>query len=247
MKSLDPRARLIAILLLFGAPLCVQAPAWLALPVIALAVLVCAEGGAAAVRAFLPLLFIMSLANVVLWPAIVHGGPPLLGYLTTLGVIFGIGMALRLTAFALLGMLYLQAAPVEQTAWALTQLGLPYVVSFGIVTAFRLMERISRTTETVTAAQRSRGLTVENGSALQRWKSYVPLLVPILVLSMRRVDGLAMAMEARAFSPTGRRTSLLDYRMRARDWAVLLLAAGILGSALLMRWHGWGLLVAGRV
>jgi energy-coupling factor transport system permease protein len=247
VKRLDPRVRLLATLCLFGVPLCFQAPVWLAPIAAALLVAVLVSGGASAVRGFLPLLLMLIAANVVLWPAFIPGSHKVFAWLTSEGMWFGVGMGLRLTTCALLGMLYLLSAPVEETAWALNRLGLPYAMSFGIVMAFRLMERIGQTTQTVTAAQRSRGLTIEKGSPMQRWKSYVPLLVPILVLSMRRVDGMAMAMESRGFSPTMRRTSLLHFRMRGVDVAMLALAVALLGASIWLRWSGWGVLMPGRL
>jgi len=205
------------------------------------------SGGGKVLLGFAPLLAMIILGSLLLWPAFVPGKIHVAGYLTEEGLIFGLGMGMRLMAFSVLGMLYLLTSPVEETAWAMHRLGLPYVVSFGIVMAFRLMERISKTAETVVAAQRSRGLTVDKGSMVQRWRSYVPLLVPILVLSMRRVDGMAMAMESRAFSPIARRTSLLNFKMRLRDWTALLAAAVLLGLAIWLRVQGYGVLISGRL
>lgn len=247
MRTLDPRTRLVSVLLLFAVPLSWQSPLWLLPPVALLMGALIRCGGGRVLRGFSPLLAMICLASLLLWPAFVAGKTHVLVYLTREGLIFGAGMGLRLTACACLGALYLLTSPVEETAWALNRLGMPYAVSFGVVMAFRLMEQIGNTARTVVAAQRSRGLTLQTSSLLRRWKSYVPLLVPILVLSMRRVDGIAMAMESRAFKPTGRRTSLMRFDMRSRDWAVLVGSTAAVAAAVWLRLHGYSVLIAGRL
>ncbi|MBM3463293.1 MAG: energy-coupling factor transporter transmembrane protein EcfT [Armatimonadetes bacterium] len=244
---LDPRTRLLGIPLLFLPPLVMQAPAYL-LPIAAVTGLwLWRAGGGPRLRAALPLIGVLMLSSLVLWSFFVKGQTPLWGPFTVEAVVFGSGMGLRLCAFTLIGLLYLTLSPVEETAWALNRLGMPFAVSFAIVSAFRLMERTARTAQTVFAAQTARGLKLDEGSILHRIRAYIPLMVPVLVLSLRRVDLMAMAMESRAFGAKCRRTSLLDFRMRAADWLTLIVCLLVATGAVWLRLHGHGVLIPGRL
>ena len=60
------------------------------------------------------------------------------------------------------------------------------------------------------------------------------LLGPLLVSVMRFADDLAEALEARGFGGS-MRTPLADYRLRAQDWGLMLLAvAGSIAAAALL-------------
>ena len=53
----------------------------------------------------------------------------------------------------------------------------------------------------------------------------MPVLVPLFMLSFRRADELALAMEARCYQPGAPRTRLHPLRARRRDALLLVLVA----------------------
>ena len=55
-------------------------------------------------------------------------------------------------------------------------------------------------------AQKARGADLESGSLIRRIKSLIPILVPLLISSVRRAYELADAMECRCYSGSSGRT-----------------------------------------
>jgi energy-coupling factor transport system permease protein len=60
----------------------------------------------------------------------------------------------------------------------------------------------------------------------------VPVLIPLFVLSFRRADDLALAMEARCYTPGVQRTRLHPLHAHAADAVLLVLTAAVIGLAL---------------
>jgi energy-coupling factor transport system permease protein len=59
-------------------------------------------------------------------------------------------------------------------------------------------------------------------------------MAPLLIQAFQLADELAEAMESRGFGRPGR-TFMHQYRMRAVDWGVLVIAAGAVAAAALVR------------
>lgn len=71
-------------------------------------------------------------------------------------------------------------------------------------------------------AQRSRGVTFDEGSVVDRIKSFIPVLIPLFISSYDRAPQLATAMEARAYQGGEKRTKYRQLIWRLTDTFVLL-------------------------
>jgi energy-coupling factor transport system permease protein len=107
----------------------------------------------------------------------------------------------------------------EDLGNALVKMGLPYTVAFVVSTALQFVPAITFRVRNVLDAQRARGIPLEPG--WQALRHYAAFLGPVLIQAFQMAEALAEAMEARGFAHPGR-TFMKDYRMRTRDWAVLL-------------------------
>ena len=67
-------------------------------------------------------------------------------------------------------------------------------------------------------AQTSRGASFEDKNLIKRVKSYVPLLVPIFVSAFRRANDLSLAMEARCYNDSEKRTKLNPLKYGINDF-----------------------------
>jgi energy-coupling factor transport system permease protein len=121
----------------------------------------------------------------------------------------------------------------------LVKLRLPYSVAFAFALALRWVPEIFTTAQRVKEAQEARGLEWEKGSALERLRRHLPLLVPIFLLTLRRSQTMAWALEARGFQMSPRRTFLREIRMGLRDWLALAVAGALLGVFIWVHWQGW--------
>lgn len=138
---------------------------------------------------------------------------------------YGLAMALRLETFLATGFVFLATTTIEEFAFALARLGVPYRAGFVLTLAFRLVPVFFEAALTVRDAQRCRGLDFASGSVATRIARYGPVIVPVFIGGLRRADQMAFALEVRGFSAGRPRTSLPRPGIDAGD--LWLLATGV--------------------
>lgn len=235
VHRLHPLVRLFGMVVVFVAAFVVERPLWqgpLLLPLVVLLWWTGAWRNVWRLRMLFLLVFVMTL---LIWTVFYgpDGRPPLLAWgpllVSHTAPWFGLGMALKLELFLGAGILFLSTTRIEDFAYALTRLGMPYRVGFTMTMAFRLVPVFVDAATTVVQAQRCRGLDFEGGGLWQRARRYVPVIVPVFMGALRRADQMAMALDARGFQRDARRTALDVHPVRAADLvaAVVLLAVAL--------------------
>ncbi len=91
---------------------------------------------------------------------------------------------------------------------ALTQRGLPNSLAYIVLTSIQIFPRFQDRARVIQEAQQARGLELKV-NLVKRLQLLVPLIGPLVLSSIVDVEERAMALEARAFSRPGPRTSLL--------------------------------------
>ena len=181
-------------------------------------------------RRFAGVLAIGSVFTIVVWTLFFAG----FFVPTREGFRFGLATAVRLTTFLTTGLLFLATTRVEEVAYALGRVGVPYKVGFTLTLAFRLVPLFFDAAGTIVQAQRCRGLRLDEGGIVRRLQRFVPVIVPVFVGALRRADRMAMALELRGFNSGRPRTTYLRARAGARDavaWlATLLVVAGYVAA-----------------
>jgi energy-coupling factor transport system permease protein len=112
----------------------------------------------------------------------------------------------------------------DKLSLALEKAKIPYEFNFAFITAIRFVPVLADEAQTIMDAQRSRGLELDKGNFLTRVRNYIPILLPLIINSIRRSLELAEAMESRAFGATEDRTNLYELSMNKTDIAVLITA-----------------------
>lgn len=232
----DPAAKLLTAVSWFAVALLLSRPAGLILLGLVVFVLAVASGLlhiVARFGRFMALLFVMC---ALLWAAasIPEGGRAALRQLGP-----GAWLGLRLVIMLTMGLLLLASTKVEEFASALRRLGLPFLACFSLTLAFRLLPLFAASAGTIVEAQACRGLDVRQGRPLARLRGYLPLLVPLVLSSIRAADGLAVALESRGLGMLPRRTSVLQGRMRKGDLAVLTASALAAMGLAALKLSGW--------
>ena len=105
-------------------------------------------------------------------------------------------------------------------------LGYPNALSFTFTTAVRLVPTLAVDAQTVVDAQRSRGLELDKGNLFKRIRNYIPILIPLLLIAIRRSLELAEALESRGFPGKEGRTSLFQLRLKAEDYGIMAVSLG---------------------
>lgn len=76
--------------------------------------------------------------------------------------------------------------------------------------------------EVIMNAQKSRGVSFDEGNIIDRIKSFIPILVPLFVNSYDRAPQLATAMEARAYQGGENRTKYRELKWTFKDTVVII-------------------------
>ena len=90
--------------------------------------------------------------------------------------------------------------------------------------ALRFIPTLMEEADKIQKAQTARGADFETGGVLKRAKNLVPLLVPMFLVSIRRAEELAEAMESRCYHGDEGRTRMHPLRYGKKDaYAALIL------------------------
>jgi energy-coupling factor transport system permease protein len=227
IHRLHPVVKLVAMLGLFTTVFLTDTPHLLA-PILLIGLTVAAWAKSLSafwrLRTLFVLVFVMTF---VVWTLFYQGGTPLVQWgpigVSGAALVFALGMGLKLLGFLTIGVLFLATTKVEEFAYALTRVGVPFKLSFTMTLAFRLVPVFVDASMTVVQAQRCRGFNFDEGNVVQRIRRYVPVIVPVFIGALRRADGMAMALEARGFQSGRQRTALEEYRFLGRDGFALAL------------------------
>jgi energy-coupling factor transport system permease protein len=119
---------------------------------------------------------------------------------------------------------------------ALDQRGAPKTLTYIVLATMQIAPRFQAKARTILDAQRARGLETEGGLA-RRIAALLPLVVPLALGSIIDIEERAMALDARAFSRPGHKTSLLalpdSTGQRIGRW---LLVAAMIGAVAVGIW-----------
>ena len=110
----------------------------------------------------------------------------------------------------------------DDFAQALIQLHVPFDFAFTLAMATRYVPTLAQVAQMIIDAQMSRGLELQKGNIVRQIRNYVPILIPLIVSSIRRAFSVAESLESRAFGSTKRRTYLHMLKMAKKDWFVVL-------------------------
>lgn len=153
--------------------------------------------------------------------------PVTTGVLTT-----ALGLALRMIAVALPGMLVFATTDPTDLADALIQNAKASPrFAIGALAAFRLVPLLRQEWQTISLARRARGLDAGR-NPLARLRLFASIAFALFVGAIRRGTRLAVAMDARGFDAGLPRTFARRQRFTAADTALVAGAAVLAGGAL---------------
>jgi energy-coupling factor transport system permease protein len=84
--------------------------------------------------------------------------------------------------------------------------------------ALRFIPTLVEEAEKIMNAQKARGADFESGSLKDRAKALIPILIPLLISSVRRAYELAEAMECRCYNGGEGKTRMKQLRLAFRDY-----------------------------
>jgi energy-coupling factor transport system permease protein len=91
--------------------------------------------------------------------------------------------------------------------------------------AIRFIPLLFEETDRIIKAQKARGVDLESGGLVNKVRSLVPVLVPLLHSIFRRADDLAVALTLRGYVPGIRRSRMKEMNVRQVDFITLVVVS----------------------
>ncbi|MFL5681403.1 MAG: energy-coupling factor transporter transmembrane component T [Chloroflexota bacterium] len=184
-------------------------------PIVVLVIVAATAAAAGVVRemrtfvlATIPLIASILLVNIFFFPGaqdVLFRIGPIAA--TGSGLTAALQAALRVVAFALSVAVFSLTTPTDDLLVDLERRGVGRRGIFVIGSAIRTIPRMAERAGEIVESQRARGMDTE-GSWLRRIRGVLPLAGPMILGALTDVEERTMALEARAFSSTERRTTL---------------------------------------
>jgi energy-coupling factor transport system permease protein len=239
MKSLDPRMKLISIIVMTTMALLFFDPLWmlgLSLAALLLDVLLGANFSAffRRLRRFTQLLLIIALVQIVF----VRTGEPIFsvdGFTLIYydGLMRGLNTGMRY--FVIICSAAIMAGENSRRVIAsLTQMKVPYMFAFMLMITLRFLPIFMESfTDAMTSIQ-LRGVELKKVKLDKKIRLYSHLLLPVVADAIIKSQDLSTAMEARGFGAMKKRTAYLVVRMRKPDYLYFLLFACVSAGVMIL-------------
>ncbi len=134
----------------------------------------------------------------------------------------GVMLSLRLLILAGSALLLL-TSPLRDHLLALIQWKVPYELAYMIILAFRFFPLLRQEVLDVYYSMQLRGLELKKTSLPKRIRAYGAMCGPILWAALGRAKDTSIAMEARGFRSSEKRTTMRRLQMQKKDRNVLVL------------------------
>lgn len=246
IHSLDPRCKIIAIIVCLAGVFLVREPLGFLAWGVFFASMVAASK--------LPGRLVLSTARpvwiLIAFTSVIHlfftKGVPLFSWgfveITREGLEMAVRMGIRLFLLVLFaGFLTLTTSPteladgLESLFSPLKRFGFPaHELAMMMTIALRFIPTLLNETDRIMKAQIARGADLDRGGPLRRLKAFIPVLVPLFVIVFQRADDLATAMEARNYTGGEGRTRMYPLEWTCIDSASLALTILFALMALLL-------------
>jgi len=237
VHRLDARAKLIGLGLVFAALVIHSQPVLLLLSLLGLIALVGLGRVLARLARFAPLLTLLTVFSVWAWALTGRGEHALFWRVTWESLGMGVAAALKLDAMVVAAALLIATTRIEEISLALQKMKVPFALCFAFTMALGFIPGLLATADAVIQAQRGRGVDVTRGPFLQRARNYIPLLVPVILITIRNVNEQALALEAKGYGASRHRTFYLTSRF---GWAEVLVCLALVGWLGVNVWVGVG-------
>jgi energy-coupling factor transport system permease protein len=155
--------------------------------------------------------------------------------ITDQGILFSLLFVLRFMAATLPLSIMLSVTKMGDLSNALVRyLSIPYRYTFVLTTAIRFIPLFAEEMEGIMEAQISRGVELDTKNIIRKFKLLLPLCVPLLVSSVRKIEGGAISAELRGFKLRTRASLSKKYPPGILDGVSLFLCTLVLAGAFIL-------------
>ncbi|MHA1959082.1 MAG: energy-coupling factor transporter transmembrane component T family protein [Candidatus Thorarchaeota archaeon] len=148
---------------------------------------------------------------------------------------YSVALTLRLVALMTSFSLFFLTVHPDELSQALIQMRVRFEFAFAMSMAMRYVPTLGHEAYAIMDAQRSRGVELDKGNLIKRVRNIIPIIVPLIIVSIRRALSIAESMESRGFGASENRTYMEKLEFRKRDWFVVGISLGILVAVFYFR------------
>ncbi len=157
-------------------------------------------------------------------------------------LLLGVAMSLRMMTVLLSFVVFLATTQFKDMVVALTdKLKLPYDYVFMFMTALRFVPVFLNEIVKVREAQAARGCQVDGHHPIVKVKAYTQVAVPLVLISLRKAEGLAIAMETRGYG-SNQRTYFKEQPITRIDRVVMMAIGLFVVAGVIIRLQGFGMI-----
>ncbi len=161
---------------------------------------------------------------------------------TSGGLLYGLTLVIRIFVMVISSTLLTFTTPIDDFLDLLQKMKVPHEIAFVVATGIRFIPTLEKKSQQVITAQKVRGTQELSGGMIQRIKSFIPVMIPLIVDSIRMSENLAIAMQNRSFGAFKQRTSFIAIRMKPVDYLLSLLFLIFIGAIFFLKHMNWGIL-----
>jgi energy-coupling factor transport system permease protein len=167
---------------------------------------------------------------------------PMIGYptITFEGIIFGLGMSIRLVAIISAFAILILTVDPDVFMAQMVKLKIPYKSVLVISLSTKFFPTLLKDVETLSDVQRARGVELDKGNIFKKVRNRAPMIITLLSNSLERAVQVAEAMEARAFGTDKKRSFYKDVKMSGVDYLLLASALAPLVFGIIVRLLSYG-------
>jgi energy-coupling factor transport system permease protein len=161
------------------------------------------------------------------------------------GVLYGLNVIFKTLTMSIIFPLGMLTTDINAMIVSMVKARVPYKLVFVFSSTLRFFPLLFAEIQSITEAQKLRGLAIENMGVFKRMSVYAKIAVPLILSAMVKSQTLELALQTRAFSGNSKRTYLHDSQMQTTDYLVIVIAGIMLISAAIAyfafdfgRWSG---------
>ncbi|UCC19955.1 MAG: energy-coupling factor transporter transmembrane protein EcfT [Promethearchaeota archaeon] len=135
-----------------------------------------------------------------------------------LSLTFAIASIIRIYIMVSAFSIFFLTVDPNDLALSLISMKLPYEFAFSFSLAFRFVPTIAIEAQNIMDAQQSRGYEMQKKGIINQIKNLFPLLIPLIICSIKRAFNVAEALESRAFGSGKERSYYYTIKYSKKDW-----------------------------
>ncbi|MDG6930124.1 MAG: energy-coupling factor transporter transmembrane protein EcfT [Nitrososphaerota archaeon] len=138
------------------------------------------------------------------------------------GLLFSATISMRFFNLVVSSSLFFTTLSPDEIEFITRWLRMPRDISFVVVSTLRFIPLLAMDLSQIVEVQMSRGLDLQTKNPAKWIKNSLPVIIPLIVISVLRSQQMAEAIELRGYGASKRPTQLVEFRFGTADMMLVL-------------------------